>query len=422
MKACYRPQRKEATLFEKKVVFTFLFLLLPIFDMINGFLVVGGYISAGGLASPSQLGRLIATAILLFVSYRYKLNIIWAVIVVYPLCVEVIAGFIHLNDYGFLFGVMSSYKLIYLFFMCLVLSFYCQKPADISLLAWFLKLNLLMISCSLVFSLITGLGNETYGYGFGTKGFFASGNGIGVYMGVCSLIMLGFKQYGLYQNVRSSTLVFFAIATAIIGSKTALVFSLILLFLLVWYSKYRYLAMIITIILFIWGLPKLIEVFTVVFDIVIKRYELSESLLAFLGSGRVNFVEEALDIFYGQESIVTRLIIGSGAFLSFQNPLHVSAYDTLETDIFDILFMYGIVGVTVYLLFFIRLTFLLKHYVIFLLAAVLLFIHSLVAGHVIFNGLSVFVIAILRVLGRYLSQSQTSRDYNVRKVNNFKEN
>ena len=409
MEKQYLNDNQEATVFEKKVVFAYLFLILPLFDMLNGFLVVGGYIPAGGLASPSQLGRLIATAMLLIVTYRHRLNVIWGLIVVYPLCVEVLAGFLHLNEYGFTYGIMSSYKLIYLFLMCKCFVFYIRKAKDIEILGAFLKTNLLLISCSLVFSLVTGLGNDTYGHGFGTKGFFASGNSVGVYMGVCSLIMLGLKRYGLYQNIRTSTLVFFAVSTAIIGSKTALVFSLIMFFFLVWSSKYRYIAMTLLIGAFILLLPKFIDIFSVVFDIVVQRYELSENIVAFLGSGRVSFVEEAFRVFFAQADTAMRLVFGSGAFLSFQDPVNVSVFDTLETDIFDVLFMYGIIGLVVYLCFFSHLIVLLKSYPIFLFAITLLFCHSLFAGHVLFNGLSAFVIAILSVIANYTKQAKFQR-------------
>jgi hypothetical protein len=396
----------EATFFEKKVVFTYLFLILPIFDMLNGFLVVGGYISAGGIASPSQLGRLIATCMLLIIAYRHRLNVVWGVVVIYPICVEVLSGFLHQNDFGFIYGVISSYKLIYLFLMCIVFCFFCKKAEDMRLLGAFLKANLLLISFSLVFSLLTGLGNDTYGYGFGTKGFFASGNGIGVYMGICSLIMLGLKRYGLYDNIRTSTLVFFAVSTAIIGSKTAFFLSMVMFFLIIWNSKYRYLAITFFTVIFIILLPKVIDVLGVVFDIVVKRYELAENFILFIGSGRIGYVEHAFQVFLEQRDIAIRLVFGSGAFLSFQDPSYVSTFDTLETDIFDVLFMYGIIGVFVYLFAFSRLIVLLSKTSVFLLAVSLLFLHSLVAGHVLFNGLSTFVIAILSVVANYLKQKK----------------
>jgi hypothetical protein len=227
-------------------------------------------------------------------------------------------------------------------------------------------------------------------------------------MGICSLIMLGLKRYGLYDNIRTSTLVFFAVSTAIIGSKTAFFLSMVMFFLIIWNSKYRYLAITFFTVIFIILLPKVIDVLGVVFDIVVKRYEQAENFILFIGSGRIGYVEHAFQVFLDQRDIAIRLVFGSGAFLSFQDPSYVSTFDTLETDIFDVLFMYGIIGVFVYLFAFSRLIVLLSKTSVFLLAVSLLFLHSLVAGHVLFNGLSTFVIAILSVVANYLKQKKVN--------------
>jgi len=394
---------------DKNLVFAYFFLLLPIFDMLNGYLVLGGYLSEGGLASPSQLGRMLGMLVLFYIAFRKRIDISFGFIFLYPILIEVVNGFIHQNNFGFIYGVLSGYKLFYGFLLCMVLGYFCKERADIALLGYFLKLNLILISFSLLFSLATGLGNDTYGHGFGTKGFFASGNGIGIYMGVCSLILLSLKLSGLYNDFNRFWLVIFALSTAVIGSKTALVFSMVLLFLLVWFSNYRVLGILVSACLFAVILPQFLDLFVIVFDIIVARYENSENFFTFLGSGRIEYVLDAFEVFQSHNNIVLRLCFGSGAFVSFQDPIFVSVFDTLETDIFDVLFMYGIFGVIIYTIVFTRLFYLSLRSSTLTLALVFIGLHSLLAGHVIFNGLSVFAISIIFVVGQYLNKQRQSQ-------------
>jgi len=387
----------------KGMILFLLFLILPFFDMVNGFLVVGGYLPEGGLASPSQLGRLLATMILFLICIFKKLNTVWIFLLYYLIGIETFYGLQHLQTYGVMYGIMSAYKIVYIVLTCIVLKFYLKNQRDYQLLGKFLKWNLYLISGSLLFSIFSGLGNSTYGHGFGTKGFFASGNGVGVYMGVMTLIMFAFKKYKIYENVSTVALVVFALSTGVIGSKTAMLLSLICLLCLMWFSRYRSVWLGLGVVGFILILPKVYELFNVVFDVVVKRYEASESLIMFLGSGRIGYVEGALNIFLAQSDVNLRLLFGSGAFVSYQVPEN-AIFDTLETDLFDVLFMYGIVGVSFFLTIFIYILFSLRHHFIFLLAATLLFCHSIIAGHVIFNGMSSFAIVVLFLISTFIQK------------------
>jgi hypothetical protein len=398
----FSPVTKKNVVSEKYLILFYLFLVLPFFDMVNGFLVVRGLLTEGGIASPSQLGRLVATLILLLVCFFKKLNSAWIFMLLYLIGLEMFYGLQHQQIYGVVYGVISSYKLIYLFLATVSLKYYLKTEEDYYLLGKFIKWNLYLIACSLLFSLVTGLGNSTYGYGFGTKGFFASGNGIGIYMGVMTLVMFAFKKYAIYDNVSVVALVTFAFCTGVIGSKTAMLLSLICFMCLMWFSRYRTLWVSFAVLLGLMALPMLFDTFRVVFDVVVKRYEASDSLILFLGSGRIGYVENAVQVFLAQSDIILRLLFGSGAFLSFQNPDYVRIYDTLETDLFDVLFMYGLVGVTIFLTLFSYIGYCLRKYFIFILAFTVLFFHSIVAGHVLFNGMSSFPIVVLFLVSSFL--------------------
>jgi hypothetical protein len=387
---------------ERYLVLFYLFLILPLFDMANGFLVVGGYLSEGGIASPSQIGRLLAVLIFLVVCIFKKLNSIWVFVALYLIGLETFYGVLHQSEFGVIFGIISAYKLIYIVLTSITLKYYLNTEQDYYLLGKFIKWNLYLISGTLLFSLLTGIGNSTYGHGFGTKGFFASGNGLGVYMGVMTLVMFAFKKYKIYTNVSATAIVIFALSTGLVGSKTAMLLSLICLLTLMWFSCYRLYWLILFGVSFSLVFPLFYNVIEVVFDVVINRYENSESLFMFIGSGRIDYVADAFSVFLEQGSINLRLVFGSGAFVSFQDPSSVSSYDTLETDLFDVLFMYGFVGLIFFFASSIYISFHLRKYFILLFAFILLFFHSIIAGHVLFNGMSSFPIVLLFLLSVFL--------------------
>lgn len=101
----------------------------------------------------------------------------------------------------------------------------------------------------------------------------------------------------------------------------------------------------------------------------------------------------------------TRWFIGAGSYVSFQDPTAVFQYDTLESDVFDIFFMYGLAGVVAYCQMFAYGAIMLKKHIYFLLTWGLLFMHSLFAGHVIFNGMSITILAFFLAIGVSIRQA-----------------
>jgi hypothetical protein len=94
-----------------------------------------------------------------------------------------------------------------------------------------------------------------------------------------------------------------------------------------------------------------------------------------------------------------RFFTGGGSILSFQK-LDNFKYDTLETDLFDIFFMYGIAFALIYLFiifYFLYKTLEQKKYILFLLFLLMSF-HSIMAGHIIFNAMSFIIVILLMPL------------------------
>lgn len=400
---------KSTSITNYKVLLVSLFIILPIADAINGFLVVKGVISEAGIASPSQLGRLFVSVLLVYLLTIKKLGVLPAFLFLYFLSVEVVSGLYHNNSYGFTYGVVSAYKLGYLILVTIVLNHYTKTEKGMKQLALYLKYNIFIIALLLYFSIFTGIGNSTYGHGFGTKSFFASGNGLGLYLGVGVLILIGFKRYNLL-SINNSSLFFLALSIAFIGSKTALVLCLVNIIFMVSLSKYRMLFIILFSLLMITFLPQIIESFNVIFDVIIKRLNSSDNILLYLASGRLDYVLDAFSTFFKTEPSVYRYFFGMGAFTSFQNPYSVVKFDTLETDVFDLLFMYGLLASAFFVFVNVFILLKLRKYKIFFFGMLLLTLHSAIAGHVLFNGMSSITFALFICISNFLASSVGSYD------------
>ncbi|MGV2874166.1 hypothetical protein, partial [Colwellia sp. E150_009] len=341
---------KKYTTNDFKLFITLIFFVLLFVDALNGYLVVNKIINSGGVGSPSQLGRMLVFLYVLFIYYKYKLPIITMfLLAIFLFTTELINGIQHQNNYGVQYGFITSYKLLYLCGVTTVLAFFLRKFDTVKFLAKALLYNVIIVAALIYFSSITGIGNPTYvENAFGTKSFFSSGNGLGLYFGVTPLILLALKKEGL---VVISNKVFFFIIMSIplVGTKTAFIFFILNAFVYVWLSRYRYRILMIFCLLLFPLIPKLIDVFSVLFDVIIFRFNKSESFLLFLGSGRVEYVLDAFDLFLAQDPSIIRLLFGGGAFVSFPSSTNVASFDTLETDFFDLFFMYGILGLGVYI-------------------------------------------------------------------------
>jgi hypothetical protein len=207
---------------------------------------------------------------------------------VYLFTVEVFSGLFHLNQYGFTYGVISAYKLGYLILLTMILIHYSKTTEGMLQLGKLVKYNLIIIASMLYFSTVTGVGNSTYAFGFGTKSFFASGNGLGLYLGVGVLFLIGLRECKLV-SISYKMLFYLIFSIVLIGTKTALVLCVISLIVMVLRSKYRMLIVTLFTLLLIFYLPRIIEQFSVMFVVILKRFDVAENIFMFLGSGRIQY-------------------------------------------------------------------------------------------------------------------------------------
>jgi len=125
--------------------------------------------------------------------------------------------------------------------------------------------------------------------------------------------------------------------------------------------------------------------------VIIFRYNVN-TFSQFILSMRDNYITNAIYHYSNEGALVLRNIFGTGLFMSFRNPGEINLiYDTLETDLFDLFFAYGIIGALVYIYIIMNsivFSFVRKQ-IYLLLIWILVAGHSIMAGHVLFNGLSI---------------------------------
>ena len=163
-----------------KLAWLFIFVGLIVFDLLNGFLIGSGALGRGGIASPSQLGRAVLVVMLIIAALQSSRLFLGFLILVLALVMrETGAAFEHHQIAGYFYTLITLLKFS-LPFLAIFLVF---DPQISGLILRYLRWGLLLIALTLIVSLVMGIGSPTYtSGGFGTKAFFASGNGIYISM------------------------------------------------------------------------------------------------------------------------------------------------------------------------------------------------------------------------------------------------
>lgn len=383
-----------------------LFYLTPLFDAITGFLVLNEIFSESFIGSPSQLIRV--AIIIASTTFLRRKDIYCLIgILLYFLLIEFIAFALYRQLAGVFTSFMFTYKLIFPVVVYLVLKNMIQKGIlSVADIHRYMFNSGVIYALGVIIPFVLGIGFATYGEGtFGSKGFFSSGNGLGIYLGVIAALSV---DQGMDRDSIYSRLKFLAIFIALIlvGTKAAMI--LLIIVMLFVFNRLNSLvkAMLILsigVVLYSYS-DVLLEAMSTVYDVVVYRYQRSETFWEFIFSGRDDYVINAFKEYNTDGILSYRIGIGGGSFLSFRDPsFYVPAFDTLETDFFDVFFMYGVIGLSIYIF---LLTYgfyksaMKKDYGAFIIWWALSF-HSLIAGHILLNGMSVIAIVIIIVTLKY---------------------
>jgi O-antigen ligase like membrane protein len=385
-----------------------LFYVMPFADAATGYLVLSGNFAEAAAGSISQLLRaaLMIPALLLI-----KGRAIYAAMlpIFYVLIFESVMLIRHQHLEWFVVGTVYGFKLAYLAVSYLALRDKSRRPEHRVDVATYFIHGASLYGLILVLSTVAGLSTPTYGEGnFGSKGLFASGNGLALYLGCAALLSLVRAEPN--QGWRASwESLFLLMCCLLVGTKASLICAVIFIAIRLQRaslpSKFLALGAVTTGILLL--AKPISTAFGILFDVILYRFETSESLFSFLASGRDLYVADALGRFDLSGWSVLRLIFGAGAFVSFRDlDAALTEYDTLESDFFDIFFAYGLLGLICYggiILWGILLSIRGRQYSLLVVWGCTC-LYSAMAGHVAFNAMSgmaipVFLIAMQRAKG-----------------------
>lgn len=384
-----------------------LFIFMPFVDAATGYLINKEFLAAGSVGSPSQLLRFILTALLIIQIHKPLHLYVCMIMIIWIIVVESINLPLHNRLDWFLIGGVYSYKLVFGLIVYFVFKEYFAKhQLTYDVLQDFIITSCAIYTLIIIISDIAGVSASSYaGADLGSKGIFADGNGIGVFLGTSSLIVL--NRYIESRKVKD-LFIFILTGKVLIGltSKAGILFFLAG-FLLLFCNQRTKIKVIISILIicsvvFLWE-PILLFIKTT-FQVITWRIERSESLWEIVLGGRELYLNEAANYDYTNFTQIFKLIIGGGYKLSFRDP-SATNYDPdgiflIEADLFDVFFMYGVIGLIGYIVIFYKGLFSLKvkGRNILKWAWVLLFIHSALAGHVLSSGTALLILPCLLLL------------------------
>lgn len=389
-----------------KIFILLLFYIAPLVDSLTGYLVLSNFMSEGAGGSPSQIFRLFILVIMAFIltgNRRYFYGA--AIFISYIALVELYFSLFHQGVYGTVIGLIYGSKMGYLLMVFFTLSLLIKTNSLSPLiLLKHLRNYVAITAVSLIISFLTGVGFNTYGEGtFGVKGFFPAGNGLGVFMGVGTLLSIYYWRLSKERFSLCFSLVIL-FGTLIIGSKTALLLGLIGVLSIIALSGnviFTVLSMVSAFMILGFYYDELISLFSVVYDVILFRFENSDSIFSWIFSNRDIYFLDAMRVVSFDGIFIARFIIGFGAYISFRNPYdYHSSIDVLESDIADLFFMYGIIAALIYISFIVIGLYkgLVANNYFLSFCFFLLMGHSFIAGHVIFNGMSGVLVPILFLL------------------------
>lgn len=401
-----------------KLTLWLIFFINPFIDAVTGYLVLSGKIAQGGLGSPSQLLRLFLSALMLVQIYRRKHLMSVLLFIVYLISLEVFNFLFYQDASGLSVGITYSYKTAFGLLMYYVLDKYlkCGYVSLKKIVDWII-LSGVIYSGIVLLSNLGGISFGSYGDTVGSKGVFASANGLGIYVGVCSLLTIY-----RYHNQPDCKYLFFYVLMGyvMLGLMTRAAVGLFFIGLFLWFLqlplKYKLPVLCASgVMVWIFWAP-VSKIITASTEMISYRYFSSDISLhkLFIG-GRQYLFDRAADEFVTNGVLAYRIFIGGGYFLSFRNPynLDYSISSILEADLWDVFYMFGIVGIIAYLgLFIYGLSFPKSgkgsaDYIV-KIAWFMLFFHSALAGHVLQNGMSVMILVCVLIILKYRSKNEST--------------
>lgn len=367
-------------------------ILGPFVDAVTGYLVLGRILEEGGIYSPSQLFRLLLLLVLAVTLVKKQKGMpILVSIFFYALLLEFISFSFHNSGKGFALGIIYSTKIVYTLGVYFLTAWTLEnKVLTEKNITKLITSGGIITASILTLSFLMGIGYNTYAEGtFGFKGPFSAGNGLGVFLGVCLGVYINKIKTPSWNDLFPLSVMFFS--TVIIGTKAALFLTFLSLIFLLYKSRLKLVIVPVVVIIGGYYFETLSNVFFKVFDVIIFRFGKAENLLEYVLSNRDTYLADAFKSWNVEGFNALRVFFGSGVYISFRSLGSLDGrYDTLESDLWDIFFMYGLISTILYIISILWI--IIKSYkkqlsITFYLISFMC-IHSLMAGHMLFNGMT----------------------------------
>lgn len=389
--------------------------LAPFFDGLTGWGLERGWLTSGGLLSPSQIWRICGLLLMAYILLRDRSA--WGPIVAlgsFLLFVEWFASLFYHHDVQALgIGLSYAFKVVYLLILFRLFHYWIRsgitsKATLLRLSIWIIFIYALVV----VIGFVTGTGLPSYAYGqFGTKGFFASNNALSILLGVGSLLPMA-RLLGRLTTARLLVSLLVLAGCILVASKTSLVFSalygIVLFFRLKAVARVFFILALLGVVAF--SSSYLQAAINSNFEIVFYRFSSVDGVgkfFEFLWSSRNLFLDEAFRHLEFDGVLVTRLLWGCGVVVSFRNPFfpHMYQYkndyfNSLETDAGDVFFSYGLIGLATFISILVWMIYrsFRGHDGVVLTTVVSTVAFSTVAGHVLFDGMGGYLLPLLAAI------------------------
>ena len=386
------------------VFVTSVFLVSPFIDSLSGAMVLGGIIPEGGAGSPSQFLRLVILLLGFFVVLKIDKYFYTSIVLLfYIFFSESVFAFFHGSYFGFIIGLVYGSKIAYVLLVFFALRTIIEsKSIALYSLHRYIFIYVTLTAVLLIVPFLFGVGFSTYREGtFGVKGFFSAGNGLGIFLGSGLLVLVYFwRLQGGFQYFSAFFVVL--LATFIVGTKTSIIMGgagIVALF----NCFNRYLGVLLVFVIFFIVATYsdyLFDLVKLVYDVILFRYSNSDDILSFIFSNRDVYIHDALVEFDIDGLNAIRIFWGFGGFTSFRAPsASYDGLDVLESDLADLYFMYGFISMIYFGFIVWVIVKSLRARSYFLgFVFVLLSVHSILAGHVIFNGMSGTMFSLIAAL------------------------
>ncbi|XPF96128.1 hypothetical protein ACM9HF_09015 [Colwellia sp. RE-S-Sl-9] len=376
--------------------FFLVIILLPVVDNLTGALFKLKITSENTIGSPSQIARFILFALVILMLDRAKFRSSLKIII-YAMCylflTEVFIACFHMNLKAFISGIIFSIKILFslscYYYVANWINY--DRTRTIYVIKQLINYGTI-VSLLVLTAYFSGFHISNYQIGIATRGLFISGNGLGVVLGVSTILLICFNDKITLRKFFH--IVLLIITTALLGTKASLVFLLIALILLAYkLSKQSPIISAVAItILAIYLLPTLISVVSSVFENIIFKFNSIDNKMHFIASSRDTFIRDAFTELNTNGLYSFRVLFGGGAYYAYTDFSSGALLlrKTLENDLFELFFSYGIITVLIYVsvYFFALKKSLHKKEFAIALTMSLAFFHSITVGHVLFNGTS----------------------------------